>query len=126
MIHPFLRLVATQPHLLVDHAEAYAALVGEEFGKTATQWRRRFVLLAAAAFFAVVAIGFGGIALMLWAVSPASQMHAPWLLIVTPVVPAVIALGCAMAGKSQESNAFAQLKEQIAVDLAMVRNVSAG
>ena len=26
MIHPLLRLIATQPHLLVDHAEAYAEL----------------------------------------------------------------------------------------------------
>ena len=30
MIHPLLRLAATQPHLLGDHVEAYAALVGEE------------------------------------------------------------------------------------------------
>jgi len=32
MIHPLLKLVATQPQLLADHAEAYAELVGEEFG----------------------------------------------------------------------------------------------
>ena len=30
MIHPLLRLTTTEPHLLGDHVEAYADLVGEE------------------------------------------------------------------------------------------------
>ena len=125
MIHPFLRVVATQPHLLVDHAEAYAGLVGEELGKTAAAFKHRAMLMGAAAFFAVVAVIFGGVALMLYAVSPPSQLQMPWLLVATPVVPAVVALICALAGRRKEGDAFAQLKQQIARDLAMVRDVSA-
>lgn len=125
MIHPFLRVVATRPQLLFDHAEAYAELVGEEMGKTAAAWKRRFVLLALAAFFAVAALGFGGVALMLWAVSPASQIHAAWVLIATPVVPALIALVCVLAARGDDTEPFAEFRRQVASDLAMVREVSA-
>ena len=41
MIHPLLRLAATQPHLLGDHVEAYAALVGEEVSKVSTSLMMR-------------------------------------------------------------------------------------
>lgn len=34
MIHPLLRLAVKEPHLLVDHLSAYAALAGEEVSKT--------------------------------------------------------------------------------------------
>ena len=30
MIHPLLRLIATEPQVLGDHVEAYAELVGDE------------------------------------------------------------------------------------------------
>ena len=48
MIHPLLRLAATEPHLLGDHVEAYAALVGEEVAKVSTSWATRLGLYAAA------------------------------------------------------------------------------
>jgi len=41
MIHPLLRLIATQPQLLADHAEAYAGLVSDDIGKTAAVWKWR-------------------------------------------------------------------------------------
>lgn len=125
MIHPFLRVVATQPQLLVDHAEAYAGLVGEELGKSAARLKRRILLLVLAAFFAAAAILFAGIALMLWAVSAPAQIHASWLLIATPAVPALIAVVCAITGRSSDGPAFAQLKQQLASDLALMREVSA-
>lgn len=125
MIHPFVRVIATQPQLLVDHAEAYAGLVGEELGKTAAEFKQRAVMLGAAAFFAVLALIFAGVALMLHAVSPPAQVHTPWLLIATPALPAVLAIVCAVLGRRKEGAAFAQLRQQIARDLAMVREVSA-
>ena len=92
MIHPLLRLVATQPQLLADHAEAYAGLIGEELGKTTTAWRQRVVLNAAALCLAGAAVVLGGVALMLWAVLPEASLRLPWVLLATPVVPALLAL----------------------------------
>lgn len=123
-IHPLLRLVATQPELLVDHAGAYAGLVGEELGKTATAWKWRVVLNVVALSLLAVSAILAGVALMLWATVPAAQVQAVWALIAAPVVPAVAAIACALAGREKYISAFADINKQLAADLAMLREVS--
>lgn len=125
MIHPLLRLVATQPELLADHAEAYAGLVSEEIGKTAAAWKQRALVNAIALGSLAVSVVLIGVALMLWAVIPVTTMVAPWALIATPAVPALIAVICAVIGRSRGTDAFADLKQQLAADLSMLREVSA-
>ena len=125
MIHPLLRLVATQPELLADHAEAYAGLVSEEIGKTAAAWKKRALVNAIALGSLAVSVVLIGVALMLWAVIPVTTMVAPWALIATPAVPALIAVICAVIGRSRGTDAFADLKQQLAADLSMLREVSA-
>lgn len=125
MIHPLLRLVATQPQLLADHAEAYAGLVAEELGKTGAVLKRRALLAAVALSLTAVAVVLAGVALMLWAVLPATAIQAPWALVVAPAVPALVALACALAAKQEQPSAFADLRQQMAADLVMLREVSA-
>lgn len=125
MIHPLLRLVATQPQLLADHAEAYAGLVGEEIGRSAASFKQRMLLSAIALCLIGVAAVLTGVALMLWAVLPAAGMQAPWALIAAPAVPALIALVCGVAGRQKPTDRFAELKQQVAADLVMLREVSA-
>lgn len=124
MIHPLLRLIATQPHLLVDHAEAYAELASEEIGKTASVWKWRVILGVVGLFLIGVAAVLGGVALMLWAVIPSADIQAPWALVAGPLVPAVIALGCFIKARQQPPSTFDALKKQIRADLMMVREVS--
>jgi hypothetical protein len=125
MIHPLLRLVATQPHLLADHAEAYAGLVSEEVGRAAGVWKRRAALNAVALCMVGVSLVLIGVALMLWAVTPSVEnMRAGWALIATPAAPALIALVCWMKGRSDVADAFVDLKQQLAADLSMLRQVS--
>ena len=124
MIHPLLRLIATQPQLLADHAESYAALVGEELGKAGSAWKRRALLSATALCLVGVAAVLGGVALMLWAVMPAANIHAPWALLAAPAVPALVALWCALACQRDTGARFEELKHQIAADLVMLREVS--
>lgn len=123
MIHPLLRLIATQPHLLVDHAEAYAELASEELGRTATLWKWRLVLSVVAIFLIGVASILGGVALMLWAVVPASGIHSPWALAAGPLVPALIAIGCLVKARQHQPTGLDALKKQIRADLLMVREV---
>ena len=125
MIHPLLRLVATQPQLLADHAEAYAGLVAEELGKTGAVWKQRVLLAAVALSLIAVAVVLGGVALMLWAVLPTTAIQAPWALVAAPAVPAIAALACGLAAKQEHAGAFAELKQQVAADLVMLREVSA-
>lgn len=123
-IHPLLRLIATQPELLADHAGAYAGLVGEELGKTAAAWKMRLVLNVVALSLFAVSVMLTGVALMLWATIPAAQIQASWALIAAPAVPAVLAAVCALAGREKYISAFADINKQLAADLAMLREVS--
>ena len=125
MIHPLLRLVATQPQLLADHAEAYAGLVGDEIGRSAASLKHRVLLNAVALCLVGVAAVLAGVALMLWAVIPPASMQAPWALIAAPAVPAVIAVICGLVGLRKPGEAFAELKQQVAADLVMLREMSA-
>ncbi len=126
MIHPLLQLIATQPQLLADHAEAYAELMASEVGAVSAAWKRRAVLNAVALSCLAVAAILAGVALMLWAVIPATQLQAPWALIATPLPPAAAALWCLMAARSQgDGGAFENLRRQLAADMAMLREVSA-
>lgn len=122
-IHPLLRLVATQPQLLADHAEAYAGLVGEELGKSAAQWKRRALLNAMAFGLAAAALVLAGVALMLWATLPAAQMQAPWVLIATPAATGLIAFVCGLAGRDRNADSFADLRQQLTADLALLREM---
>jgi hypothetical protein len=125
MIHPLLRLIATQPQLLADHAEAYAGLVSEDLSRTASIWTQRVVLYVVALAFVAVALVLTGVALMLWSVTPAASMNAPWALIATPAVPFVIAIACGLLARRKTVDTFADLKQQMAADLVMLREVSA-
>lgn len=125
MIHPLLRLVATQPQLLADHAEAYAGLVSDEIGRSAASFKHRVLLNAIALCLVGVAAVLAGVALMLWATLPPASMQAPWALIAAPGVPAAVAVVCALFGRRQPGDAFAELKQQVAADLVMLREVSA-
>lgn len=126
MIHPLLQLIATQPQLLADHAEAYAELMASEIGAVSAVWKRRAVLNAVALCCLVVAAILAGVALMLWAVIPAAQMQAPWVLIAAPLPPAAAALWCLMAARVQGGGgAFENLRRQLAADMVMLREVAA-
>lgn len=125
MIHPLLRLVASQPQLLADHAEAYASLVSDELGRSAASFKQRMLLNAVALCLVGVAAVLGGVAVMLWATLPPASMQAPWALIAAPAVPAVVAVVCALFGMRGSGDTFAELKQQVAADLVMLREVSA-
>ena len=125
MIHPLLHLVATQPHLLAEHAQAYAELVAAEVGTVSARWKRRALLGVVALCCLVVAVALAGVAWMLWAVVPVAQMAAPWVLIVAPLVPLIVAAGCLVAGRAgNDEGTFASLRRQLKDDMAMLREVS--
>jgi hypothetical protein len=125
MIHPLLRLITTEPHLLGDHVEAYADMVGEEVRRTGTAWSVRIGLYAAALCLAGVGLVLTGVALMLWAALPPSGFQAPWMLIAVPGVTFVLAVGCFLfAQRNPVESAFDNVKKQLSADMAMLREVS--
>ncbi len=123
-MHPLFNLIATRPHMLAEHAEAYAELVSAELGTASASWKRGAILNVAALSCLVLAVSLAGVALMFWAVIPLPQMQAPWALIAVPLAPLVIAAGCLLAARTPlERNPFDTLRKQVKADIAMLREV---
>ena len=121
-MHPLFHLIATRPHLLVDHAEAYGELVGAEMDTVTTSWKRSAMLYGVTAFLLILGVGLAGVAVLLLGVYPTAQMPAPWVLIVVPLVPIVIGVGCLLAARTtNETRVFDNLRRQLAEDVAMLR-----
>ncbi|MFZ4622809.1 MAG: hypothetical protein ACOYNF_01100 [Rhodoferax sp.] len=121
-MHPLFALLATRPQLLVEHTLAYSALINQEFGVAYAAWRRQTVLRAVALCCAGVAWVLGGVALMLWAVTPAALVHAPWALWAMPLLPLAVAALCAWQARGPSTgNMFARLTRQIEDDMTMLR-----
>ncbi len=125
-MHPLFHLIASRPQLLADHAEAYAALVAVEIDQVSARWTRTTLLHALALCGLSVALALAGVALMLWAALPALPAQAAWALIVVPLLPLAAAAGCLVAAqRSGPHDAFADLRQQVKADIAMLREVAA-
>ncbi len=126
MIHPLLRLIATEPQILGDHVEAYAELVGDEVRKTSSAWSMRIAFYLAALALGGVALVLTGVAVMLWAALPPSGFQVPWLLVAVPAAAFVAAIVCVLtARRNPVENAFDNVRKQLSADMAMLREVSA-
>jgi hypothetical protein len=124
-MHPLLQLIATKPQLLFDHVEAYGELVTSEARYISAMWKRRALLTAIALCSVGVGAVLAGVALMLWAVIPTSQIQAPWALVVAPLLPLALATACIIYARSRgEDNAFDTIREQVNADLTMLREVN--
>lgn len=125
-MHPLLHLIVREPALLADHAGAYAELLGEEIGVASTHWKRKALLSAVALCSAGVGTVLTGVALMLWAVIPPQDMNAPWALVLAPLVPLGLAVGCWVAAQSHAGpRAFEQVRRQLREDAALLKGASA-
>ena len=126
-MYNLLHLVATKPQLLVDHAEAYAELVHAELGNATAVWKRRIALGAAGLALLAVGSALAGVALMLWAVTPAAQLHAAWVLLAVPVLPFLAAIACLIAARSRSNAADASgnVLKQVKADMQLIREASA-
>lgn len=126
MNYSLLALLARQPQLLMDHAQAYAGLLNVEFVLAYASWRRRSLLLAVALICLIAAAILGGCALMLWAITPGLDGFGQRVLFFTPLFPFVAALACWGLAVSQVSvNPFANLKLQVNSDVALWRAAQA-
>ena len=122
MIHPLLKLAITQPHLLGEHVEAYAALIGQEAKKASTSMVVRIGLYAGAGLLALIGLVLVGVALLLRASISAVDYPAGWALLVVPLVPFVIAGVMVFIARSKPiEQAFDEVKKQVKADMNLFR-----
>lgn len=121
MIHPLVRLLASEPHLVAEHVGAYAALIESEAKDVQRRWVLRLAVSIVALVCLVIAAMLTGVALMLWAVTPGLSTGAQWMLVIAPAVPAVVAIGAGVVAKRPSAErAFAGIQAQIKSDMQMI------
>ena len=127
MLHPLFHLIATQPQLLGDHAQAYGELISAELATQAAALKRRTLYGALALCFLGVGIVLAGVALMLWAtLVQAPAQTTVWVLVLVPAVPMVLALACYLMTRTRgtaDDIAFAELRRQVQADMALLRGM---
>lgn len=126
MMQSLLKLITNHRQLLVEHAEAYAELAVSEAVNVSAAWKRQAILSASALCSLVVAAVLAGVALMLWALMPGTHLQAPWVLLVAPLLPLAVAVGCWLAARKTDGEPlFANLRRQFEADKAVLREVRA-
>lgn len=128
MLQALIHLFTTQPAVLTQHALAYADLFGDEFGLAKRALRKRLLLYAAAICGISLSMGLAGVALVLWAVTAPQQIHSAWMLFAVPLLPLLAALTClwsASARSSSDSAMFANFRQQLAADHALLLTAKA-
>lgn len=120
-MHPALALLVSRPQLLMDHAQAYAALFNEEFGLAYIAWQRRTLLRAVALCCLGVAAVLAGVAVMLaatWGITA----NTLWVWVLTPAVPLLVAILCLLlARQPAQDESFGNLIRQLHADIALLR-----
>lgn len=125
MFHPLIKLLATRPHLVVDHLGAYADLATVQAGEALDSLRIRAVLLAGMSVGVLLGVGLGGVALMLLTVTPIERMQMPWMLVAVPLTPLLLALVCGLQLRAHiPGQAFEPLREQFAADAALLKEAA--
>ena len=124
-MHPFFKLMMDRPAVITDHVESYASLAALELSGAVTQFRVRALKTAIALSCAAVASVLAGVAVMLWAVMPSDQLHAPWVLWLAPGLPAAVAAWSGWSAQAiNDTPAFTALRDQVRADIDMLREVS--
>lgn len=121
MVHPLVKIATTRPHLLAEHASAYAELLADEVMTTAAQLKRRLIFELVGLNCLVVAAILIGVAAMLWAALPPGSVGSPWVLASAPAVPLAVGLWALTTGGSiAPADPFAVLRRQLAADAAVL------
>ena len=121
MVHPLVRLAASRPQMLAEHAAAYVELFAEEVASSAVQVKRQVSLQLVGVGCVAVGVVLGGVAVMLWASLP--TLNSPWVLVVTPLLPVLLgAIAWRTAAARATRDPFAPLQRQLTADAAMLRS----
>ncbi len=124
-MRPLLDNILAKPQQLAERARAYGELIQDEWSQSKTHWRNRTTLQVLGACSLGVFCTLTGMALMLWAVVPPVQIHAPWLLLAVPLVFLAAGVGCLVAAdKQRQPVAFAQTRQQLKADIEVLKHTN--
>lgn len=125
MLNVFLKLIITQPRLLLTHAENYGDLVMEVLQRASMQWQHRLFLYALSLGFFVFGLACAAVSLLLFSALPVLDAQSAWILPALPTLLLVIsAILYLVAKRSTVEPLWQDIQEQLALDMLSLREVS--
>jgi hypothetical protein len=124
MFKQLIKLLVLPPELLRVHARAYADLAHQSWQQYWCTLKNRWLMYALAAACLLLALIFGGTALLLWSALPVLREGFVWVLWTLPLAFLVCSAVCGVwAQRLCARPLLDELLEQIQLDLLAIRQV---
>jgi hypothetical protein len=124
MLRLLLKMLLLSPDLLRTHALGYVDLANEASVRYLGTLKTRWVMYVLSVLTLLLALIFGGVALLLWGTLPLSDAPHPWVLLALPVTCGVLSGLCWCLARTQRLQPLLKdIQAQIALDLQAIRQV---
>ena len=126
MMRLLLKMLLLPPDLLKSHAQGYADLASEVGARYLCTLKNRWVMYALSVLALLLALIFGGVALLLWSAFPLQDAPQAWVLPALPAACMCLSGLCWWGARAQRLQPLLQdIQAQIALDLQAIRQVHA-
>lgn len=122
MFKLLIKLLLLPPELLKVHAQGYADLASQAWAQQLCTLKNRWLLYSLSAACLLLALIFGGMALLLWSALPLMDASHAWVLLALPLgFLALSGLCWAWAFSLRTQPILADIKEQLQLDILMIQ-----
>lgn len=124
MMRLLLKMLLLPPDLLKSHAQGYVDLASEVGARYLCTLKNRWVMYALSVLTLVLALIFGGVALLLWSAFPLHDAPHVWVLLALPAVCLCVSGLFWWRARAQRLQPLLQdIQAQIALDLQAIGQV---
>lgn len=124
MVRLLLKMLLLPPDLLKSHAQGYVDLASEVGARYLCTLKNRWVMYALSVLTLMLALIFGGMALLLWSALPLVDAPHAWVLLALPSACLLLSGLCWWWARNQRLQPLLQdIQAQIALDLQAIRQV---
>lgn len=124
MLRLLLKILLLPPDLLQSHAQGYVDLASEVSVRYFCALKRRWLMYGLSALTMLLALIFGGVALLLWSAVPLISAPRAWVLVALPSFFLVVSgLSWWWARAQRMQPLLSDIQAQIKLDLQAIRQV---
>lgn len=124
MLRLLLKMLLLPPDLLKSHAQGYVDLASEVGARYLCTLKNRWAMYALSVLTLLLALIFGGVALLLWGALPLHDAPHAWVLPALPAACLCLSALCWWGARTQRLQPLLQdIQAQIALDLQTLRQV---
>jgi hypothetical protein len=122
MLRLLLKMLLLPPDLLRSHAQGYVDLASEAGARYLCTLKNRWVLYGLSVLALLLALIFGGVAVLIWGALPLHDAPHVWVLPALPAACLLLSVMCWWRARAQRLQPLLQdIRAQISLDLQAIR-----